>query len=192
LIGLLTFRHLYLQVTEEEATRQRRSSTVTAIAERVLDALDFVGPRRLSDDEVESATGLVPGSLSPRRARRGSGSADSAESGGALSSLGSRGGGGVRSPLAASQRGGILDPNSGVLLSPSRRMRISTNPDYQAQQVPAQHQQQRQFTPNRGRHRSMSDAQPQPLPVIDEGEGGLPTSGEDVDEETHGQPAQRK
>lgn len=184
-----------MQVTEEEATRPRRSSTVTAIAERVLDVLDILGPRRLSDDEVESATGYLASSTSPLRARRGSGSADSVETGRGGGGPGSAGGGrvsndggaSVRSPMAASQRGGILDPASGILLSPSRRMRISTSPDYQSQHSQSQpsQQAQRQFTPDRGgRHRRISDAQPQPLPVIDEGEGGLPTSGEEGDEES--------
>ena len=56
-----------IEFTEEEAaTRQRRSTTVTSIAERVLDVLDIVGPPRLPLDEA------ADGVFSDPRSRAGS------------------------------------------------------------------------------------------------------------------------
>lgn len=141
-----------IEFTEEEAaTRQRRSSTAAEIAEKVLDAIDILGPRRLPLEHVEVG-GLTAASFD---------AADRAADGTVRAGGGV---GGARSPMH--RHGGrgvsILDPETGILLSPSRRMRIDTGSNNPFSSP-------RGSTASGGRRRALSD--PRALPVIAEDEG---------------------
>jgi uncharacterized protein with PQ loop repeat len=145
-----------IEFTEEEAaTRQRSSSsTLSTIAEKVLDVVDLVGPRRLPLEYLESG---VMTSLSFDAADHRA--AEDVE--------------------RTSRRGRhvtLLDPHSGLLLSPSHRMKISTN----SVATPPR-------TPSRSRRRTLSD--PRSLPVIaEEGSvlGRQPTSDDEVEVDLRG------